>query len=36
MPLGREPLIQYERLAEVRLRLHAGLMRPSAPAEARG
>jgi len=36
MPLGHEPLIQYERLAEVRLRLHAGLTRPSAPAEARG
>ncbi len=34
MPLGRAPLVQYERLAEVRSRLYAGL-RP-APAEARG
>jgi probable F420-dependent oxidoreductase len=36
MPLGREPLTQYERLAEVRLRLHAGLEPCSTPAEARG
>jgi probable F420-dependent oxidoreductase len=35
-PLGREPLIQYERLAEVRSRLLAGLAHGSAPAEARG
>ena len=36
MPLGHEPLTQYERLAEVRSRLHAGLVHPSAAAEARG
>jgi probable F420-dependent oxidoreductase len=36
MPLGGEPLTQYERLAEVRSRLLAGLARDSAPAEARG
>ena len=36
MPLGREPLTQYERLAEVRLRLQAGLEPQGAPAEARG
>jgi probable F420-dependent oxidoreductase len=36
MPLGHEPLTQYERLAEVRSRLLAGLAHESAPAEARG
>jgi len=36
MPLGREPLTQYERLAEVRSRLLAGLAPHGAPAEARG
>jgi probable F420-dependent oxidoreductase len=36
MPLGREPLTQYERLAEVRWRLHAGLTRQNTPAESRG
>jgi probable F420-dependent oxidoreductase len=36
MPLGREPLTQYERLAEVRSRLLAGLAHDRAPAEARG
>ncbi|HEX4009895.1 MAG TPA: LLM class flavin-dependent oxidoreductase [Solirubrobacteraceae bacterium] len=36
MALGSEPLIQYERLAEVRSRLRAGLATPGAAAEARG
>ncbi|HZE03858.1 MAG TPA: LLM class flavin-dependent oxidoreductase [Solirubrobacteraceae bacterium] len=36
MALGREPLVQYERLAEVRARLGAGLARHPAGAEARG
>jgi probable F420-dependent oxidoreductase len=36
MPLGREPLTQYERLAEVRSRLYAGAESHAAPAEARG
>jgi probable F420-dependent oxidoreductase len=36
MPLGRDPLTQYERLAEVRARLHAGLEPQAARAEARG
>ncbi|MGZ4177883.1 MAG: LLM class flavin-dependent oxidoreductase [Solirubrobacteraceae bacterium] len=36
MPLGREPLIQYERLAEVRRRFEAALARSGAPAKARG
>jgi probable F420-dependent oxidoreductase len=36
MPLGREPLAQYERLAEVRARLYAGVEPHGAPAEARG
>ncbi|HET8977123.1 MAG TPA: LLM class flavin-dependent oxidoreductase [Solirubrobacteraceae bacterium] len=39
MALGRRPLAQYERLAEVRARLHAGLGEPEpypAGAEARG
>jgi alkanesulfonate monooxygenase SsuD/methylene tetrahydromethanopterin reductase-like flavin-dependent oxidoreductase (luciferase family) len=36
MPLGREPLTQYERLAEVSLRLQAGLERRTAAAEVRG
>jgi probable F420-dependent oxidoreductase len=36
MPLGREPLVQYERLAEVRARLLAGEAPSPAGAEARG
>ncbi len=36
MPLGREPLVQYERLAEVRARLLAGETPSPAGAEARG
>lgn len=36
MPLGGEPLIQYERLAEVRSRLQRELEPQGAPAEARG
>ena len=36
MALGREPLTQYERLAEVRRRLEAALARSGAPAKARG
>jgi probable F420-dependent oxidoreductase len=36
MPLGSQPLVQYERLAEVRARLLAGLTRSHAGAEARG
>jgi alkanesulfonate monooxygenase SsuD/methylene tetrahydromethanopterin reductase-like flavin-dependent oxidoreductase (luciferase family) len=36
MPLGRAPMTQYERLAEVRSRLLAGLGRAPAAAEARG
>jgi alkanesulfonate monooxygenase SsuD/methylene tetrahydromethanopterin reductase-like flavin-dependent oxidoreductase (luciferase family) len=36
MPLGREPLTQYERLGEVRSRLLAGLERTPAAAETRG
>jgi probable F420-dependent oxidoreductase len=36
MPLGSEPLVQYERLAEVRTRLLAGRAPSPAGAEARG
>lgn len=36
MPLGHKPLTQYERLAEVRSRLRAGLERQAAAAEVRG
>jgi alkanesulfonate monooxygenase SsuD/methylene tetrahydromethanopterin reductase-like flavin-dependent oxidoreductase (luciferase family) len=36
MPLGSEPLAQYERLAEVRARLLAGEAPSPAGAEARG
>jgi alkanesulfonate monooxygenase SsuD/methylene tetrahydromethanopterin reductase-like flavin-dependent oxidoreductase (luciferase family) len=36
MALGRAPLTQYERLAEVRRRFEAALARPGAPAKARG
>lgn len=35
MPLGSQPLVQYERLAEVRSRLLTGLERSPAAAEAR-
>jgi probable F420-dependent oxidoreductase len=35
MPLGREPLRQYERLAEVRRRFESALARSGAPAKAR-
>jgi probable F420-dependent oxidoreductase len=36
MALGREPLRQYERLAEVRRRFAAAVVRSGAPARARG
>ena len=36
MALGREPLRQYERLAEVRRRFEPALARSGAPAKARG
>jgi alkanesulfonate monooxygenase SsuD/methylene tetrahydromethanopterin reductase-like flavin-dependent oxidoreductase (luciferase family) len=36
MPLGSEPLVQYDRLAEVRARLLAGQTPSPAGAEARG
>jgi alkanesulfonate monooxygenase SsuD/methylene tetrahydromethanopterin reductase-like flavin-dependent oxidoreductase (luciferase family) len=36
MALGREPLRQYERLAEVRRRFESALARSGAPAKARG